>query len=139
MKTAKDNYYKLFPKHSFAIVRFQTETLTIEEAERINFEYKINPVYPKIQKLLVIIEDDCKPLFTIKDLENLSHMYNTELQANNHTIIVWLVAAPLITAFAHVFVTQTTDNSEYCSTIERAYDLLKLSIEYDEFKRLIIS
>jgi hypothetical protein len=131
------NYYKMFPEQKFAIVRFQTETLSFQEAERINHEYKSDIDYSKIQYLLIIIDKKCTPLFNPKDLENLANLYNTEFQINNHKTIVWLVAAPLVTAFTHLFVSRTKDNSLYCSTLTKAYELLKIPVEFVDFKYLI--
>jgi hypothetical protein len=131
------NYYKMFPEQKFAIVRFRTETLSFQEAERINHEYKSDKDYSKIQYLLIIIDKKCTPLFNPKDLENLANSYNTEFQQNNHQTIVWLVAAPLVTAFTHLFISRTNDNSLYCSTTSKAYDLLKIPIEFADFKHLI--
>lgn len=133
----RENYYKMYPEYKFAIVKFQSEILTIEEAERINYEYKINPLYSQIEKLLVIIDEDSTPQFAIKDIDKLSSFYNNELQDNNHKDVVWLVSAPLITALAHIFMSQTNDNSQYCSTIVRAYELLKTTMDYTIFEKLI--
>jgi len=131
------NYYKMLPELQFAIVKFQSETLSFKEADRINHEYKSDRYYSKIQYLLVIIDKKCIPLFSPSDLENLAKSYNTEFQPNNHKTIVWLVAAPLVTAFTHLFVSRANDNSLYCSTITRAYELLKIPIEFEDFKHLI--
>lgn len=133
----KKNYYKMFPELKFGFVRFQSEILFLEEAKRINFEYKSHINYSKIQALLIIIENDCKPNFSVEELEILAHLYNNEPQINNHKIIVWLVSAPLITAFTHLFVSQIYDNSLYCSTPIRAYELLNIPIKFEEFISLI--
>jgi len=126
----------MFPELKFAIVRFQTTTLSIEEAKRINYEYKIDKKYSKIEKLLVIIDEKCIPLFNLNDLLLISDLYNTPLQENNHQTIVWLVSAPMVTAFTQLFVSKSRDNNLYCSTHQKAYDLLNLSMSFDEFKML---
>jgi len=131
------NYYKMFPEQKFAIVKFQSETLSFQEAERINYEYKSDIDYSKIQYLLIIIEDKCIPTFNPRDIENLANLYNTESQTNNHKTIVWLIAAPLVTALTQLFVSRTNDNSFYCSTVHNAYDLLNIPMEFADFKRLI--
>ncbi|HCT30648.1 MAG TPA: hypothetical protein DIW31_07905 [Bacteroidales bacterium] len=127
----------MYPEKKFAIVKFQSETLSFEEAERINNEYKLDKDYSKIQYLLIIIDKKCVPLFNPSDLKNLADSYNNAFQTNNHKTIVWLVAAPLVTAFTHLFVLHTKDNSLYCSTITKAYELLRAPIEFANFKQLI--
>jgi len=131
----KKNYYKMFPEKQFAIVLFQTEKLTIEEAQKINYEYKSDLRYSEIEYLLVILKK-CMPQFNPCELKFLSDSYNKPLQTNNHKTVVWLVDEPIVTAYAHLFVTFTEGNS-YCSTIPQAYSLLDLPLTFDEFSKLI--
>jgi hypothetical protein len=133
----RTNYYKMLPEHKFAIVRLQSETFSFQEAEQINFEYKSDTYYSNIHYLLIIVGENCRPNFSIKDLEKLSVLYNTEFQQNNHKSIVWLVAEPIVTAFAQLFVSKTKDNSLYCSTLDKAHKLLGIPIDFDKFKNLI--
>jgi len=131
------NYYRMFSEYKFAFVKFQSETLSFKEAERINREYKSDDEYSKIEYLLVIIDKKCVPSFSSRDLKELANSYNTALQPNNHRIIVWLVSAPLVTAFTQLFVSQAKENNHYCSTINKAYELLNISIEFKDFKHLL--
>ena len=137
METIDANFYKMYPELKFAIVKMQSEILTIQELTQLNYDYKTDPDYSNIHYLLVVIDKKCKLSFTINDLKKLSDMYNTEFQPNNHKIIVWLVTQPLITALTHLFVLQTKDNSQYCSTISKAYKLLNVPIEFEEFEKLV--
>lgn len=132
-----ENYFLMFPELKFAIVKFQATSLSIEEAKRINYEYKIDKKYPKIEKLLVIIDEKCIPQFNLNDLLLISDLYNTPLQENNHQTIVWLVSAPMVTAFTQLLVSKSRDNNLYCSTREKAYDLLNLPMNFDEFKLMV--
>jgi hypothetical protein len=125
----------MFPEIHFAVVKFHTPTITIEDAQRINHEYKSDRRYSEIEYLLVIVEN-CIPSFDAKDLSQLSELYNTPLQSNNHKKVVWLVTSPLLTAFTHLFVS-LTDGNLYCSTLEQAFKLLDLKLTFKEFKLLI--
>jgi hypothetical protein len=131
----KKNYYKMFPEKRFAIVVFQSATLSIEDAERINFDYKSDSQYSEIVYLLVIFKN-CIPQFNPSDLKFLSDTYNKPLQTNNHKTVVWLVDEPLVTAYAHMFV-PLTDGNAYCSTIQQAYCLLDVPFKFEEFNNLI--
>jgi len=133
----KDNYYKMFHEKQFAIVIFQTDKLTIEDAEKINFEYKSDVNYSKIQYLLIILRN-CIPQFNPSEIKFLSDTYNKPLQINNHKTVVWMVDEPLVTAYAHIFVTFTEGNY-YCSTIPQAYSLFNLPLEFEDFKDLILN
>ncbi|MBN2165054.1 MAG: hypothetical protein JW717_02135 [Marinilabiliaceae bacterium] len=133
----KQNDYKMYPELNFAIVWLQSEKLTSLNLKEINHSYKTNEHYPNIHYLLVIVDKHSKHSFSIKDLPHLSEIYNTEYLPNNHKRIVWMVSQPLITAIAHLFVKQTKDDSKYCSTIQKAYSLLNMQIEYDVFCKLI--
>lgn len=131
------NYYRMFPEYKFAFVKFQSEAISFQETERINHEYKSDTNYSKIEYLLVIIDRKCIPSFSSREIKDIANSYNTAFQTNNHRIIVWLVAAPLVTAFTQLLVSRTKDNNYYCSTINKAYELLKIPIEFKAFKHLI--
>jgi hypothetical protein len=130
------NFYRMFPELKFAIVKLQSEILTLQELKKLNHEYKLDANYSKIHYLLMVVDKKCKLDFTRKELKTLSEWYNTGFQINNHKIVVWLVAQPLITALTHLFVLQTKDNSKYCSTITKAYNLLNMPIEFEKFEKL---
>ncbi|MBN1599441.1 MAG: hypothetical protein JW894_14195 [Bacteroidales bacterium] len=130
------NFYKMYPELKFAIVKLQSEVLYFHELKQLNHEYKLDVNYSNIHYLLIEIDKKCKLNFTLNDLTKLSELYNTEYQVNNHKIIVWLVAQPLITALTHLFVLKTKDNSLYCSTIDKAYKLLNIPIDFEKFKNL---
>jgi len=127
----------MFPEYKFAFVKFQSERISFQEAERINHEYKSDIAYSKIEYLLVIIDKNCIPSFSTREIKDIANSYNTAFQVNNHRKIVWLVAAPLVTAFTQLLVSQTKENNYYCSTINKAYELLKIPIEFKDFKYLL--
>nr|WP_321410510.1 hypothetical protein [uncultured Carboxylicivirga sp.] len=130
------NYYKMFPEYNFAIVKLQTPKLLFEDLKQLNFNYKNDPDYPNIKSLLIDIDKKCKVSFGIKELNKLAKQYNLEPQQNNHSIIVWRVSQPIITALTHLFIGQTMDNSKYCSTVKKAYQLLNLDIDLSLFLNL---
>ncbi|MBS2097549.1 hypothetical protein [Carboxylicivirga linearis] len=130
------NYYIMYPEHSFAIVRLQTPKLHYNDLEQLNYNYKNHPFYPNIKSLLIDIDKRCRVPFSIKDLNRLANLYNIEPQENNHNIIVWRVSKPIITALTHLFIGQTMDNSKYCSTIQKAYNLLNLDMDFELFNSL---
>ncbi len=133
----KENYYKMFPDLNFAIVKLQSEKLYFNELTRLNNDYKNDANYSNIHALLIDIDKQCKTAFGIKELYKLAKLYNTEPQKNNHKIIVWLVSQPILTALTHIFVGKVRDNSKFCSTLQKAYQLLKLKIEYEDFLKLL--
>lgn len=133
----KANFYEMFPEYRFAIVKLQSERLSFNELKRINHAYKSDVNYSNISSLIVVIDEKSKLKFSVKDLSKLSDLYNTEPQTNNHKIVVWLVSQPLISAITDLFVLRTKDNSKYCSTVEKAYELLGRPIEFEKFRELI--
>lgn len=133
----KENCYKMFPEINFAIVRLQTEILYLNDLEELNYKYKTDINYSNIHYLLIIIDRESKLSFSLKELSKLSESYNREFQQNNHRIIVWLVAQPVITALTHLFVLRTKDNSHYCSTVSKAYEMLDMPVAFGKFEELI--
>lgn len=131
------NSYRMYPDKHFAVVRFSPGILELDKAIALNEEYKRDTHYSDIHYLCIILTG-CNPNFSEKDLPVISELYNTNLQDNNHKTSVWLVDEPILTAFAHIFVNQTDERSYYCSTIDKAYALLKPDgITLNEFQNLI--
>jgi len=128
----------MFPEKKFALVKFKPGIVTIEEGKLINDAYKNDSNYSKIEYLLVLL-NDCIPNFSEKELQQISNFYNNEFQPNNHICTIWVVDAPILTAYAHMFVNMITENSNYCSTIEKAYSLLGIPIPFYTFEYLISS
>ncbi len=135
MQTLPANYYRMFPEHHFAFVSIQTEVFSVQEAIQINQEYKTDKAYSDIFYLLIVVNERCTPGFTAKELQRLSQIYVNEFQTNNHRKVVWLVSQPFVTAMTHLFVAYTNDL--YCSTLEGAYELLDMPMEYKDFLDLI--
>jgi hypothetical protein len=133
----KENHYKMFPEYNFAVVKLCTDNLYFDELEHLNHEYKNDKNYSKIHALLIDVDKRCKLSFGIKELPKLANSYNIEPQKNNHRVIVWLVSQPRITALTHLFLGNIRDNSKYCSTLEKAYQLLKIEIDYEKFIELV--
>ncbi len=129
----------MFPEHNFAIVKLKSKLLYPEDLEELNHKYKEDPNYSNIHYLLIIIDKKSRPSFNINYLSRLSSKYNTELQPNNHISVVWMISRPIITALTQLFLLKTTDNSHYCSTIEKAYALLDMPLKYETFYHLIES
>jgi hypothetical protein len=125
----------MFPDEHFAFVLFQTKILSISDAQQLNNEYKSDSNYSSIEYLLLITRN-CIPEFKPNDLGFLSDFYNEALQTDNHKKIVWLVDSPKTTALAHLFVS-LTDGNVYCSTIQQAYTLLDMPMEYNRFLALL--
>lgn len=129
------NYYRMFPEHHFAFVRIQSKTFSKQEALRLNATYKNDNSFSAIHYLLIMINEKCNPGFSARDLYKLSRIYTNEPQPNNHKKVIWLVSEPLITAMAHLFVAYT--HEMYCSTLEKAYALMDMPMDYESFLRLI--
>lgn len=125
--------YKMFPKEKFAVVYFSPGDLFTEEALQINNEYKHDPAYSEIH-FLVLLFFGCNPIFKETDLQNLVTEYQHNPQKNNHIRSVFLVDKPKATAFAHLIMSNTPEESSYCTTFEQAYDFLKpTGISYADF------
>lgn len=133
-----NSFYKMYPKHNFAFVKLQSELLSIDELKLINNKYKKDKHYSNIHYLLIDITKLLQLDFSAESLNLLSDLYNTEPQTNNHKTIVWLVSQPLITALTHIFVSKTLDNSKYCSSLTKAYQLLNIPMPYELFEELVI-
>ncbi|MCW3789694.1 hypothetical protein [Plebeiibacterium sediminum] len=131
------NFYRMYTKHQFAVVKLQSDFLYPEDIESLHKEYNNDPDYTRIQYLIIIIDEKCKPKFSINYISQFSKIYNAEYQVNNHKSIVWVVSQPIITALTHLLVLELNDNSYYCSTLKKAFYLLDSTMDYNTFIELL--
>ena len=116
--------YKMFPEHKFAVVYFAPGDLHVEDALEVNKQYKNDEFYSHIH-YLVLVFSGCNPIFKEADLEFISEQYSYNPQTNNHKRSVFIVDQPKSTAFAHLIMANTPEDSTYCTTLEQAYDFLR--------------
>jgi hypothetical protein len=129
--------YTMYPEKRFAIVYFPPGDLNADAAVHINATYKHDVNYSKIHYLLLIFLQ-CNPIFKENELAKLAEIYQKNAQKNNHIRSVFLVDTPKATAFAHLLMANTPEESHYCTTLKQAYDLLKPeTLSYTEFIKIV--
>ncbi|MFO7868025.1 MAG: hypothetical protein R6U95_01845 [Bacteroidales bacterium] len=123
---------QMYPEQHFAVVKFKSGDLYLDELIQINKAYKEHEQYSTIH-FLVMIFLECNPIFTEKDLDEIADKYSVNVYPNNHIRSVFLVDSPKTTAFAHLIHSNTPEESFYCSTFEKAYEFLRPNISFTEF------
>lgn len=127
----------MFTHKRFAVVIFKAGTLDMHTAFKINEAYKSDKDYSEIHYLLTVLLD-VAPTFSQSDLTSIADFYTDNLYTNNHKTSVWLVNKPMPTAFAHLFMQYTDEKSFYCSTVEKAFELLDMpDVSFKEFSDML--
>ena len=132
----KKSFHKMFPNEHLGIVRFKTGDLFMEEILDINHIYKTDKHFSDIH-YIVLNFTSCIPKFNIEELDIILNNFLNNIQKNNHIKRVFLVDAPMQTAYAHLFIQDIFDSSAYCSTLEKAHEFLGIPITLDKFISLV--
>jgi len=128
--------YKLYPDLKLGIVTFKPGELDIQTVLDINNSYKNHPDFSKINFMVVSLLGAI-PNFGADNINQLITEFSSFTQENNHKKRVFVVDGNLLTAFTYIFQDKIPGNSEYCSTIEKAFQIIQCPISFPKFKELI--
>ena len=127
--------YKIYSTLNLGVVKFDPGFKTFEEIYVLVDNIRTDKKFSKIRYQVVDLRG-CKFCFkplAISELLELIHKHN---ELDNLEQCVYLVNSPKETAYLIIFCLQL-NNRTTCSTIERAYEFLKLSISFKQFEKLV--
>ncbi len=136
LKKAMDYTYKIYQDHKFLIVKINHG---IKDAKRLleigrkvlETEGFIDVHYTLMDYRGVEIN------FTSEAFINFAKLFEDYKHIDNQQRIVYLIDNPKSTVAIHLYIKKLGARREYCSTIEKAYSLLKLDVSFDEFENLV--
>ncbi len=70
-------------------------------------------------------------------MSSLASLIEEHQEFDNQQIGVYIINKPIETAYVQLFQSTLKYKRDFCSTFEKAYSLLKLSISYSEFLNLV--
>ena len=126
------NRYKIYPEKNFAISIFEPGKKTIKEIYDLAQEIRNDKDFPSIHYHLTNLKGSSFE-FEITEISLVIDLIKSYKKTDNQKVAVYMIDDPKQTATVHIFAKKLGADRNYCSTIEKAYTLLKIKIPFEEF------
>jgi len=128
--------YKIYKELKFAVVKFDPVINSFQDIFNVAKEMRDLEGFSEIHYFLSDLRG-CTFNFDISETRKLSKLVNDYQHADNQILGVYLIDKPIETAYVQYFILSLKQRREYCSTIEKAFNLLNLPMSIDDFKSKI--
>ena len=130
------NRYKIYPEKNFAISIFEPGKKTIKEIYDLAETIRNDKNFPSIHYHLTNLKDSTFE-FDVSEISLVIDLIKSFKKTDNQKVAVYMIDEPKETATMHMFAEKLGGDRNYCSTIEKAYTLLKMQFSYNEFLKMI--
>ncbi len=130
------NRYKIYPHINFGISKLEPGIITFEEILKLATEFREDKNFSDVHYQLTDMRG-CTFDFKQDKFSMMKSLIEAYQEKDNQKIGVYIVDIPLETAYVHLFFKSFYGKRKYCSSIEKAYELLNLSITFEEFTKKI--
>ena len=130
------NIYKIYPDINFAFSKLEPGLKSFTELFEIAKKFREDENFSNVHYQLTDMRG-CSFDFEIKKISDMKSLIRSYQDSDNQKLGVYLVDSPVETAYIHMFFESLGLDREYCSTVEKAYELFKLPISFEEFQKRI--
>ena len=130
------NVYKIYPALNFGVAKHDPGFKTFEELYELAELIRKDKDFSKIHYLFVDLRG-CKFCFEASMIKELLELIDKYGESDNQEQEVYIADSPKETAYLLIYCSYESDKRKICSTMKRAYELLKLPVSYHQFEELI--
>jgi hypothetical protein len=130
------NRYKIYPQINFGISKLVPREQSIEELLELAETFRKDKDFPAVNYQLTDMRG-CSFNFNANKIIEMKLLMDNYKNIDNQKLGVYLVDQPLETAYIMLFFKSIEYKREFCSTVEKAYNLLSLPISLKDFEKLI--
>jgi hypothetical protein len=130
------NRYEIFPELNFGIAKLEPGVKSFEELYQIAKDFREDVNFSKVHYQISDMRG-CSFDFDLSRMSSLASLIEEQQEFDNQKLGVYIINKPMETAYIQMFQDSLNYNRTYCSTLEKAYNLIKISISYSEFLNLI--
>ena len=124
--------YKVYPEINFGVAKLNPGSKNFEDlinlVKIIRTDNNFHKIYYQVTDLR-----GCTFEFDLSKLTTISSLMDSYQDIDNLKKGVYIVDKPMETAYIQIFFDSIKGKREFCSTPEKAYQILNLSISLDEF------
>jgi hypothetical protein len=130
------NSYKIYPDINFGFAKLKAGKKSFKElydlAELIRKDKEFSAVHYQLTDLR-----GCTFDFNQEKIDEMKALFEVYKDSDKQKVGVYIVDMPAETAMVHMFFNALGKNRIYCSTPEKAYELLNLELSFEAFISLI--
>ena len=130
------NKYKIYPDINFAISILEPGAKSFEELYQLAKEFREDKNFSSVHYQLTDMRD-CSFDFDMSKFAEMGTLIDLYKETDKQKLGVYIVDLPKETAYVHLFFNSIKYPREYCSSVDRAFNLLNLPITFEEFKQMI--
>lgn len=127
------NRYKLYPEINFGVAKLDPGVKIFEDLISLIKEIRNDKDFQKVYFEVTDLRG-CNFNFDRTKLETISTLMDSYQDVDNQKLGVYIVDKPMETAYVQIFFNSIRGKREICSTPEKAYQILNLSISLEDFK-----
>ena len=130
------NRYKIYTDLNFCISKFAPGIKSFEEIFKMSIVVRQDKDFSKIHYQLADLRG-CTFDFGVSKIKEVANLIDEYQEIDNQKLGVYMLDSPTETAMVQLLFDSLPYSREYCSTTQKAFDLLNLPISFGEFKKLI--
>lgn len=130
------NRYKIYPKLNFGVSKLEPKVQTFEEIFDLAKQFRLDKNFSSVYYQLTDMRG-CSFDFDVSRISEMVDLINEHMHSDRQKLGVYMVDQPTETAYLQLFFQSMAHKREFCSTIEKAYELLNLQIDFAAFEELI--
>lgn len=124
--------YKIYPEINFGVAKLDPGAKVLEGLISLVKEIRKDENFPEVYYQVTDLRG-CSLEFNESKLKEISALMKNYHDSDNVKVGVYLVDKPVETAYVQIFFDSIEGKREICSTPEKAYQILNLSISLEEF------
>ena len=130
------NRYKIYPESHFGVLKFSPGLKSIEEILELAEQFRKDKDFHKVHYQITDLRA-CRFGFSSDRIEDVKALMDKYKSIDQQKKGIYLVDQPMETALVSLFFNAIEQDREFCSTVEKAYNLLPIRVRFDDFKKLI--
>ena len=128
--------YKIYSELKFGVFKLEPGERSFDDIYELAKLSREDKDFSKAHYQLIDIRG-CSFDFDKSKISEMIPLVEEYKYKNNQKLGVYVVDDPIATAYSQLFFNSIESKRELCSTANKAYNLLKLKITFEEFESLI--
>lgn len=131
-----NNRYKIYTEFNFGIAKLESGIKSYEELYQLAKDFREDKDFSKVYYQLTDMRR-CSFDFDISKISAMISLIEESQEFDNQIIGVYIVDKPIETAYVQMYQNTIKYKRDFCSTVEKSYNLLNIKISFEEFEKLI--
>jgi len=130
------NRYKIYPELNFGVSKLQPGLKSFDEIFDLAKKFRLDENFSNVHYQLTDLRG-CNFDFNVSRITDMVDLIDSHMDIDKQKLGVYIVDQPTETAYLQLFFQSMPHKREFCSTIEKAYELLNLKVSFKTFEELI--